>query len=102
MLLVHPVEHRQAERLRVDQLGCCAVGCESPDKPLGEPDTLPVPAVGAIEDQDAVAHRRRSTMDMMVRLNKRRFLLHDGMLLRADTGSTSAWLTPIKSSYAVP
>jgi len=56
IFLVHPVEHRQVERLRIDQFGRGAALRKGADEVIGEADALPVGPVRAVEDQDGVAH----------------------------------------------
>ena len=56
IFLVHPVEHRQIDRPGVDQLGHGAPRGERPHEIRRQPDPLAIRAVGAVEDQDMVAH----------------------------------------------
>ncbi len=56
MFLVHPVEHRQIDRLGVDQFDVIATGAKTLDDELREPDAHAVGTVGAVEDENAVAH----------------------------------------------
>src|SRR5262249_28433087 len=56
IFLVHPVEHREVDRLGVDQLDVFAAAPQPLDHKLGEPDTHPIGTIGAIEDENAVAH----------------------------------------------
>src|SRR5262249_29408150 len=62
IFLVHPVEHRKIALLGVDQLDVVAPLAQPLDHILGEPDTHPVGAIGAVKDEDAVAHRLPSLM----------------------------------------
>ena len=56
MFLVHPVQHRQADRLGVDQFDIVAAGAQPLDDELREPDAHAVGPVGAVEDENAVGH----------------------------------------------
>src|SRR5262245_17896690 len=56
IFLVHPVEHREIDRLGVDQLHVLTPMPQAIDHKLREPDTHPIGTIGAINDQNAVAH----------------------------------------------
>ena len=57
IFLVHPVEHRQADRLGVDQFDIVAAARASPSTTkLREADAHAVGAVGAVEHEDAMGH----------------------------------------------
>ena len=56
IFLVHPVQHRQADRLGVDQFDIVAAAAQALDDELREPDAHAVGAVGAVEHENAVAH----------------------------------------------
>ena len=60
ILLVHPVEHRKVDRLGVDQLDVVASAAQPLDHVFGEPDAHPVGTIGAVENEDSVAHGRYS------------------------------------------
>src|SRR3546814_4454925 len=57
ILLIHAVEHRQADRLRVDQFGAVAARIDRIDEPARELDALPALAIAAVEDEDMTRHR---------------------------------------------
>src|SRR5262245_36457056 len=52
----HPVEHRQVDRLGVDQLNVLTPAPQPPHHKLSEPDTHPVRTIGAIKNENAMAH----------------------------------------------
>ena len=54
IFLVHPVEHREADRLGVDQLDVVASASQPLDDILRQPDTHPIGTIGAVKDEDAV------------------------------------------------
>ena len=51
VFLVHAVEHRQADRLGVDQLDVVAARLEAVDEIVRQADAHAVGAIGAVEDQ---------------------------------------------------
>src|SRR5690606_27377217 len=59
IFLVHPVEHRQADRLRIDQLGAVAARRDGIDEPARELDALPVAAIATVEDENVSDHAAR-------------------------------------------
>src|SRR3546814_19324714 len=63
ILLIHAVEHRQADRLRVDQFGAVAARIDRIDEPARELDALPALAIAAVEDEDMTRHRITLKMD---------------------------------------
>jgi hypothetical protein len=54
IFLVHAVEHRQADRLRIDQRDVIPACAKTFDDELRQPDAHPVGAVGAVEHESAV------------------------------------------------
>src|SRR5215471_17539616 len=56
VLLVHPVEHRQAQFLGIDQRDIIAARAKALDDELRQPDAHPVGAVGTVEDENAMRH----------------------------------------------
>ena len=56
VFLVHPVQHRQADRLGVDQFDIVAAAAQAFDDELRETDAHAVGAIGAVEDQNAMGH----------------------------------------------
>src|SRR5690606_2872993 len=56
IVAVAPVEHRQIDRLRVDQLGVIAACGDGLDDPARELDALSVAAVASVEDENRAAH----------------------------------------------
>ena len=53
MFLVHAVQHRQADRLRVDQLDIMPALRQLGDGIVGEADAGTIPAIGAVENENS-------------------------------------------------
>src|SRR5436190_8733248 len=56
IFLVHPVQHRQADRLGVDQFDVVAARAQALDNELREPDAHAIGAIRAVEYEDAMGH----------------------------------------------
>src|SRR6266516_3786129 len=56
IFLVHPVQHRQADRLGVDQLDITTAAAQALDDELRQADAHAVGAVRTVEYENAVAH----------------------------------------------
>src|SRR6202022_1682368 len=56
MLLVHAVEHREIDRLGIDQLDVATATLQPLHHEMRQPDSHPVGPVRAVEDEDAGAH----------------------------------------------
>jgi hypothetical protein len=71
IFLVHAVEHREVDRLGVDQFGAVAARRDRFDDPAGELDPLPVAAIAAVEDEDVAAHANLGAEARNERVRKR-------------------------------
>lgn len=60
IFLVHPVEHRKVDRLGVDQFDGIAPAPQPLNQEFGEADAHPVGTIGAVKDEDSIAHRSPS------------------------------------------
>src|SRR3546814_7953841 len=56
IFLVHAVEHRQADGLRVDEFGAVAARNDGIDEPARKLDALPALTLAAVEDEDMARH----------------------------------------------
>src|SRR4051812_8400041 len=64
ILLVHPVEHRQIDRLGVDQFDIVAPELQPLDYEFGEPNARSVGTIGAVENKNPIAHHIHSAAEM--------------------------------------
>ncbi len=62
VLLVHAVEHRQADGLGVDQLHIRAARLQAGHDEVRQADAHAIGAIGAVEDENAVSHGSFLTM----------------------------------------
>src|SRR5271163_3894747 len=56
IFLVHPVEHRKVDRLGIDQFDVIAAAPKSLDHEFRKADAHPVGTIGAVKNEDSIAH----------------------------------------------
>src|SRR5262245_57154195 len=56
IFLVHPVKHREVDRLCIDQLNVVAPTPQTIDHIFSESDSHAIGTIGAVEDEDTVTH----------------------------------------------
>jgi hypothetical protein len=56
VFLVHPVQHREIDRLSVNQLDNVATATQPLDQEIGQADSLSIRTIRSVKDEDAVAH----------------------------------------------
>src|ERR1700722_2909849 len=65
IFFVHSVEHRKVDRLGIDQLDIVAAAAKPLNHEFGKPDAHPVGAIGAVENEDSIAHGSPSAAPLL-------------------------------------